>query len=117
MPAPAFEIDTVVMTAQPSNIKVEEAEGKYTETIDGGYLVSPRSKGALITVTWGVQAAKDAVVSELRTKRGSTYAHVIEFIDVNSVVQTFNVLIPPISYEILLSEHYNRLTLRMRERP
>jgi len=117
MVAPAFEINTVVMTNQPSNIEVEEAEGEYHETIDGGYVVSPKAKGAIITVTWGVQAMKLAAIAELRTKRGSTYSHVIEFIDPSGVTQTFSVLIPPIKYSILNSENYGKLTLVMKEQP
>ncbi len=112
-----FDIDSNVMTIQPSSIEVEEAEGVYKQTVDGGYLVSVRDKGAIIVVTWGVDVAKTAVIAELRTARGASYAHTIGFTDPSSVAQSFTVLMPPIGYNILTSELYGRFTLRMRERP
>ncbi len=117
MPSPAFEIDTAVMTNQPSHIDVDPPEGEYHPTVDGGWVVSPKAKGNVITVTWGVQAMKLAAIAELRSKRGTTYSHVIEFIDPSGSTQTFSVLIPPIKYSILTNENYGKLTLIMKEQP
>jgi len=113
-----FKIDTVAMTNQPSEIRVQPPEGTTDKTLDGGYVASPRTKGAVITVTWGVDTALDGAIAELVTKRNSLIPHTIAFTDRNGTTRTYSVQWlgdPPIS--ILVSYSFGRFSVTFYERP
>lgn len=113
-----FKIDTVTMTNQPTEIRVQPAESKSSQTLDGGFLASKRTKGAVITVTWGVDSALAGAVAELITKRGGTIPHTIAFTDRNSTTWTYDVqwLSDP-QFGILVSYHFARFSITLYERP
>ena len=87
----AFQIDAVTMTTQPTEVIVQEAPASRSQAATGGYLFSKRSKGAIITVIWGVGAATTAVLAELRTKRNSLVNHTISWTDAGSTAQSYDV--------------------------
>jgi hypothetical protein len=111
----AFEIDDVVMTYQPSRIVVREAEGIYQQYPGGGYTVTDRPEGRIVEVEWGTEAAREAVLTELRTKRGATYLHEIAFVDPVGTTIRLDVLIPPISFDVIQTEALGAVRLMMRE--
>lgn len=61
---------------------------------DGSYTASKRSYGDVIKVTWGLQAAKTAVMAELRSKRNSLVEHTLAFTDPTGTTHTKSVLWP-----------------------
>ena len=105
------------MTTQPSELEVTPAAATETQTIDGGYVATPRSKGAEIRVSWGVGAAKTAVMAELRSARGATVAHSIQFNDVTGTGHNYKVnwLSLP-AFRIQPGYVYDRITITFHER-
>ncbi len=118
MAFPDFEIDAVILTNQPSSIEFRPAEGQYVATAGGGFLVNKRAKGGMWIVTWGVGAAVQAIISELETRRSTTYAHTIEYEDLDAAARgPFNVLIPPIPHRMRVDGMFDVFAIQFRERP
>ncbi len=117
MAIPDLQINAVLLTNQPTTVELRPAEAVYVQTAAGNWLANVRDLGALIIVTWGVDAAVQAIVAELETKRGSTYNHTVEWNDAAGAARgPFNVLIPPIPVRMRIEAEYDVLTLTMRQR-
>ena len=103
---------------QPSEIRVKPPEAPSMPTSDGGKVATPISKGAEITVTWGVQAVKTGALAALRTARGGSVAHSITFTDPAGSTSTYNVLwrSDP-EYTIIMPFHVARFGIVFEERP
>lgn len=113
-----FKVDSVLLDYQPTDIRVQLPEAKTSQTLDGGYLASERTKGAIISVSWGVDSPNVDAIAELVTARGGTSAHTIEFTDPAGTTWTFDVQWlsdPPLN--LLVSYDFGRFTLTFYERP
>lgn len=89
-----LEIDNVILTNQPTQIEVQEAEARTTKMANGGYSAALLAKGARVRITWGVDVSPTVVMAELRTARNSLIAHQLEWDDVTGTHHTFQVLWP-----------------------
>ena len=111
------EIDDVILTNQPSRIELIPAAALRTQATGGGFIGATRNEGDRIRITWGVDVAITAVMAELRTARGGTVAHKLEFDDPSSVHYTIEILwLADPSFTIMLPELYRNFTIEFLER-
>lgn len=111
------EIDDTILTNQPSGLEMFEAEGGTARATGGGFIGSTRDEGRRIRITWGIGVSVTAAMAELRTARGGTMAHKLEFDDVSGVHHTIQVLwkANP-SYRISEAQQYRSYTIEFLER-
>jgi hypothetical protein len=74
-------INGTTISPTPSGMRVTPARHKRHEMVDGTHTVSKRSKGAVISVEWGNQAAYTAAMANIRTALGSTAIATVAFTD------------------------------------
>jgi len=111
-----LEIDTVILTNQPTTIDIEEPSARLTKMANGGWSASSRAKGTRVKVTWGVDVSPTAVMAELRTARNSLVAHQLEWNDVTGTAHLIQVLWPKDpDYDINAAFLYDRITVEFRE--
>ena len=114
----AVGFDSATLTIQPSRMEVTEVSAVRQQVANGGYIFSTRTKGRIIRLMFGIQAVKAGVLNELRTARGGTIAHTLQWTDPDA--NAFNIKIgwesdPP--YGIGTAEYIERFTLVLFERP
>lgn len=101
----------------PAEIEVIEPTGVEDQTTDGGYVATPRSKGAEIRVRWK-GARTTALLAALRSARGTTIAHTIGWTDLDTSTKSYKVnwlALPP--YSISNAELYGDIVIVFRQRP
>ncbi len=111
-----FAIDGVVMEHGPAEVRLIPAQPTLRRTINGGFLASPREKGARITVKWGDRFASMATVRELDVLLGATLAHTISWTDLDGSAVTFDVILNPFDRTHSRRLVYSRVGLTFSER-
>lgn len=111
-----LEIDTTILTNQPSTIDIVEPGARLTEMANGGFSAAARSKGTRVRVAWGVDVSPVAVMAELRTARGGTISHQLEWDDVTGTHHDITVAwAREASYGINVAFIYKRIVVEFRE--
>ncbi len=114
----AVGFDSSALTLKPSRLEVEEVKAVRRQVANGGYIFSTRSKGRIVRITFGRQAVRLGILDELRTARGGTVAHTLQWTDPDG--NAFNIKIGWISdppYGIDLNDNIERFVLELYERP
>lgn len=111
-----LEIDNTILTNQPTDVVVVEPEARTQRMANGGYTAAARAKGTKLKVIWGVDVSPTVVMAELRTARGSSIAHQLEWDDVTGTHQTIQVLWPrDPNYAINPAFSYKSITVEFLE--
>ena len=74
-------IDGTRLTLQPSRMEVIEAAAPRRQVSTGGFIFSPRAKGRIIRLVFGIDAAKLGVLDALRAARSGVIAHTLQWTD------------------------------------
>ena len=111
-----FSIDGRIMEFGPADIRLELARPTMRRTVNGGWVASPREKGARITVRWGDRFASMATVKELDLLLGATLAHTIAWTDPDGTARSFNVILEPFDRRHSRRLVFSRVGLTFSER-
>ncbi len=113
----AVKIDDVLVSPQPSEIDVSPPQGSYSETRGGGFVRTERLRGTIATMRWGRDASPDAILSDLRTKRGSTAIHTLKYTPAEgSGEETVDIFMDPPRWSTQLPEILGTVEMTFRER-
>ena len=108
-----FSIGGTVITYQPSGIHEIYPDVQVYPTLGGARVIVEPTVGPIIECVWGVDAARAAVISELRTRRSSSGSVSISYIDATGTAIARTVYMPKVPYQQFLRTNIiSQLTLQ-----
>lgn len=107
-----FAIGGGTLTNQPSGIREIYPEVNVNLTLSGNRVIVESQAGPVVEVVFGVQAARAAIIAELRNARPASGSVAISYIDATGATTTRQVYMPKINYsQFLMTNAIEQMTL------
>jgi len=111
-----LEIDTVILTEQPTSVSIVEPAAVVRPMANGGVAIAARAKGTKVRVDWGVDVSPTAVMAELRAARNSLVSHRLEWDDVTGTHHDINVAwVSEPNYNVTVAFQYGKISVEFLE--
>ena len=104
-------VNSTVISPQPSEVRAQPPRHVIHRGADGSSTVSKRTKGWVVTLTWGQQEAYTTAMSAILAALSTTAEGTLSWTDPNSTTRSINIVHEGLpEYTITTNKHFGRFS-------